>query len=294
MKRITTALGLLLLFTAPLFSQTDQLSYLNGPNAENFIQPFATSLGEGLNSGSFYTASIPSFFNLSISFRGMIMLIPKSELTFNPTLPNGYTADSGTATVWGKNGAVYTGPNGYVPFPSGVNQPRIPFAVPQITASLMGTELLLRYVPTIKPSGSSSSFNYFGIGLRHSISQYIPLIPVDIAIGVLYNKLNYGSIISANAFAVNGEVSKTFGLFTAYAGLQYENSKFSLNYTIKGDPNNGDPSLQQDANVSASVNGKDNIRFTVGGSLKLAIIVINADYNLVPQSLFSGGLSFEF
>lgn len=292
MRKLYTLLGMLLLFTTPLLAQQDQLSFLSGSQVGEFMQPFATSLSEGLNSGSFYTASIPSFLSFSISLRGMIMLIPTSQMKFNPTLPSGYKADSATATIWGGNGAVYSGPNGYIPYPTGLNQSSIPFAMPQITASFMGTEVMLRYLPSLTVGGST--FNYFGVGLRHSISQYIPMMPVDVAVGFLYNKLNYGSVISGSAFAANGEVSKTFGVFTAYGAVQYEKSSFDLKYTIKGDPNSGDPALRQDTNISATVSGKDNIRFIAGGSIKLAFIVINADYNLVPQPLFSGGLSFEF
>ena len=292
MKKVILVFSLILLFISPMFSQQDQLSSLNETEVGNFMQPFATSLSEGLNSGSFYTASISSFPSFSISFRGMIMFVPNDQLTFTPTLPSGYTADKSTATIWGDQGTVYTGPNGYIPYPTGLNQTSVPFAMPQITGSFMGTEVLIRFLPSINIK--NNSVNYFGIGVRHSISQYIPLIPVDVAVGILYNKLNYGSIISGSTFAFNGEVSKSFGLFTAYGGLQYESSNFDLSYTIKGDPNNGDPSLRQDRNISASVSGKDNIRFILGGSVSLGFLVINADYNLASQSLFSGGISFEF
>ncbi len=292
MKKVILVTSLILLFITPVFSQQDQLSFLNESQVSNFVQPFATSLSEGLNSGSFYTASIPSFFGFSISFRGMIIMVPSDQLTFTPTLPSGYTADKPTATIWGDQGAIYSGPYGYITYPNGLNQTSIPFAMPQITASFMGTELLIRYLP--KVTVNNNDVNFFGVGLRHSISQYIPLIPVDVSVGILYNKLNYGSIISGNTFAFNGEVSESFGVLTAYGGLQYETSNFNLNYTLKGDPNSGDPTLRQSRDISASVSGKDNFRFMLGASIKLAAIVLNADYDLTSQSLFSGGISFEF
>lgn len=292
MKKVILVFSLILLFITPIFSQQDQLSFLDETQVSNFIQPFATSLSEGLNSGSFYTASIPSLFGFSISFRGMMIMVPSDQMTFTPTLPSGYTATKPTATIWGDQGAVYSGPYGYITYPTGLNQTSIPFAMPQITGSFMGTELMIRFLPKI--TVSNNDVNYFGVGLRHSISQYIPLIPVDVAVGVLYNKLNYGSIISGSTFAVNGEASKSFGLLTAYGGLQYETSSFNLSYTLKGDPNSGDPALRQSRDISASVNGKDNFRFLVGASVKLGFLVINADYDLASQPLFSGGLSFEF
>ena len=292
MKRIFFLLILSVLFMEPAFSQQDQFSSLNETEVNKFAQPFATSLGEGLNTGGFYTAYIPATFGFSISLRGMYILIPNSQLTFTPGLPNGYSSNQPTATFWGDKGTIYTGPNGYIPYPNGINQTSVPFAMPQITASFMGTEVLVRYLPKITVGGDD--LNFFGIGIRHSISRYIPLIPVDIAVQFLYNKLTVTNLIDASSIAINGEVSKTFGALTAYGGLQYESSKFDLSYTLKGDPNNGDPTLRQSRNISASVNGQDNFRVIVGASVKLAVLVLNVDYNLSSQSVVSGGLSFEF
>ena len=292
MKKILATVCLSLLIAMPAFSQQDQFSFLTESEVTQFAQPFATTLGTGLNSGGFYTAHIPSLFGISISLRGMLISIPSSQMEFTPTLPQGYTADKPTATFWGNQGTVYSGPAGYITYPNGLNQKSVPFGVPQITGSFMGTELLVRYLPSIKVG--DKNLNFFGIGIRHSISQYIPLIPVDVAVQFLYNKLTVTDVISASTLAFNGEVSKTFGIFTAYGGLQYESSKFDLSYTIKGDPNSGFPELRQDKNVNASVNGKDNFRVIIGGSLKAGFLVINADYNITNQPVISGGLSFEF
>ncbi len=293
MKKTVVLFCLSLLIAKPAYSQQDQFSALSESEVSNFAQPLATTLGTGLNSGGFYTAHIPSFFGMSISLRGMIISIPSSQMTFTPNLPAGYKADQPTPTFWGdKNGTIYTGPDGYITYPGGIDQKSVPFGVPQVTGSFMGTEVLIRYLPSIKVG--DKNINYFGFGIRHSISQYIPLIPVDVAVQFLYNKLTVTDVISASTLAFNGEVSKTFGIFTAYGGLQYESSKFDLSYTIKGDPNSGDPALRQDRDVKASVNGKDNFRVIIGGSLKAGFLVINADYNITNQPVISGGLSFEF
>ncbi len=293
MKKISLILFLFVFLCKPAFSQEDQFNQLKESDVTQFAQPFVTSLGTGLNSGGFYTASIPSVWGFSLSLRGMYIMIPQDQLTFTPTnLPSGYNASEPTATFWGDKGATYPGANGYITYPNGFNQKSVPFFIPQITASFLGTEVLIRYLPKI--SVGNRDLNYFGIGLRHSISQYIPLIPVDAAVQILYNKLSISDLATAKTLAINGEVSKTFGLFTAYGGLQYENSSFDLSYTLKGDPNSGDPALRNNKNISASITGKDHFRVIVGGSVQLGFLVINADYNLGSQSVLSGGLSFQF
>ncbi len=292
MKKVFLLLTLSVLFTYPVFSQQDQFNSLSQNEVVKFAQPFATSLGEGLNTGGFYTAQVPQLFGLGLTVRYMYILIPSSQMTFTPTLPSGYKANTPTATFWGNKGAIYTGPNGYITYPNGINQSSVPFLMPQITASLLGTEVLIRYLPSIKIGGKN--LNFFGIGIRHSISQYIPLIPVDVAVQLLYNKLSVTGIVDASSFAVNGEVSKSFDPLTIYGGLQYETSNFDLSYTLKGDPNSGDPALRQTKNISASVKGQDNFRLILGASLNLAVIVLNVDYNITSQPIICGGISLVF
>ena len=292
MKKYFCVFILSLLLALPSFSQQDQFNSFSEENIGGFAQPFVTSLGEGLNSGGFYTAYIPKTLGFSVSFRAMYIFIPNDQLTFTPNLPAGYTATEPTATFWGSSGAVYSGPNGYISHADGINQSGTPFAIPQITGSFMSTELLIRYLPKI--SVGNEDLNFFGFGVRHSISQYIPLIPVDLAVQFLYNKLTVSNLIDANSIAFNGEVSKTFGMLTAYGGLQYESTKFDLSYTLEGDPTSADPSLRQTREIKASIDGKNNFRVILGASVKLALVVLNVDYNLSSQSILTGGLSFEF
>ncbi len=292
MRKYFYVLILLLLIAKPSFSQQDQFASFAENNINGFAQPFVTSLGEGLNTGGFYTAYVPKLFGFSISFRAMYILIPNDQKTFTPTLPEGYTAAKPTATFWGDQGGIYSGPNGYVTYINGINKSGTPFYMPQITGSLLGTELLIRYLPQQKVG--DKNLNFFGIGVRHSISQYLPLVPVDLAVQVLYNKLTLQDIITASTFAVNGEVSKTLGMFTAYGGIQYESSKFDFSYTLNADPSSADPALHQSREIKASINGKDNFRIIVGASVKLVVLVLNVDYNISSQPILSGGISLDF
>ncbi len=291
MRKIFVLIAVSLLLIKPAFSQQDQFSFLNQSEVTKFAEPLATSLGVGLNTGGFHSADIPSLWGFSIGIHAMYIFVPNDQMTFTPNLPPGYSNDQPTATFWGDKGTIYSGPNGYITYPNGINQTSVPFAIPQVTASFMGTEVLVRYLPNI--SVGDRDIKFFGFGLRHSISRYIPLIPVDVAVQFLYNKITVTDLIDANAIAFNGEVSKSFGLLTVYGGLQYETAKFDLSYTLKGDPNSGDPTLRQDKKIDASVTGKDHVRFIIGSSVNLAFIVLNIDYNLTSQSALAAGLTFE-
>jgi hypothetical protein len=286
---------LTIIFSSVSFTQVkDRFSFLNSTEVGKYAKPFATTLGTSLNSGSYHTAYVSKLFGFALSFRGMMVIVPDDQKTFVPSLPAGYKADKSTATIYGNKdgGAVYAGPDGYIIYPGGIEESNLPVIFPQVSVSLLGSEALIRYLPSIKIGETDVSL--FGVGLKHSVSQYFILLPVDIAVQVLYNSFKVKDLMDVSNFAVNAHVSKTFGALTAYGGVQYENTKFDLSYTIKGDPNSGDPELRKNVDIKTSVDGDNKVRMTLGASVKFAVFVFNADYNIGSQSAFTGGLSFEF
>src|SRR3990170_8485503 len=149
MKKLLTFLVLFILCSSGAFSQVeDRFAALTQKNVELYALPFATAFGTAMNSGGYHSASVADWFGFSISFQGMYMLIPDDDLTFTPSLPDGYIAGP-TATIFGDKGSAYAGPAGYITTPPGVDLSEVPMAIPQIGASLLGTEVILRYLPDI-------------------------------------------------------------------------------------------------------------------------------------------------
>jgi hypothetical protein len=295
MKKIITVIFISLLFSQIHFAQIeDRFAALAENNVKEYVRPFVTSLGSAMNSGGFYNASVPKFFGFSFSLRAMIILIPEDQTKFTPSFSvPGYSTDEATATIYGDKGGAYAGPNGYITTPGGINAATVPMGYPQISASLLGTEVMLRYLPKISIA-ANNDLDMFGIGIKHNISQYIPLFPIDLAVQFLYNKLTVSNLIDLKNTAFNAHASRTFGIITPYFGLQYESTTMDLDYTIEGDPNSGDPELQADREIKTSIDGDNTFRAVFGASLKLAVIVLNADVNFSSQTVISGGLSFEF
>lgn len=290
MKKYLLMLLCLLFYSSNTFSQVeDRFTFLNESEVGKFTKPLATTIGTALNSGAFHSAHVAKLFGFSLSFKGMMVMIPSDQKTFNPTLPAGYNADKSTATIYGEKdgGSLYGGPNGYIAYPGGIGESNIPLLFPQASISMLGTEAMVRYMPNLKVGETEVSL--FGVGLKHSVSQYFILLPVDIAVQVLYNSFKVKDLVDVSNIAFNAHVSKSFGLFTAYGGIQYESTKFDLSYTFKG--NSSDIKSRE---IKASVDGDNNIRMTVGAAVKLAIFVLNADYSLGSQSTLTGGLTFEF
>jgi hypothetical protein len=291
MKKTILLILFIFLSVRPAFSQIeDRLAQLGEDNVSDYIRPFVTSLGTAMNSNGYYTADISSMLSLSLSFRGMYILIPSDQKNFTPKLNEaGYDATKQTATVYGDKGAAYAGPLGYIVMPPGINRSFVPVAYPQVSASILGTQVILRYLPPTQIA-DNNDLSIFGFGIAHSISQYIPLFPIDLAVQFLYNKVEVSDIMKLNNVAFNVHASKTLGPLTPYVGIQYEKSTLDLNYTIKGES----PGLATNQTISASVEGDNNFRATVGAALELAVIILNADFSISAQPVVSGGITLAF
>ncbi len=292
MKKIFTLFLILFVSTISNAQLEDRFSALNEINAEGYAKPLATSLGIGLNSGTYYSASVPSLFGFTFSLKGMFIFIPDDDKTFDPVLPAGYEEGS-SATIYGDKGGAYAGYDGFIVLPPGVNLSSVPLAYPQVSFATFGTELLIRFLPSIE-LGEDAKLNFWGLGLKHSISQYIPLFPVDLAAQIVYNKISITDIVDHKNLAFNVHASKSFGIIILYGGLQYESSTMDLEYTIDGDPDNADPLLRVDKDVNLSIDGDNNFRVTLGTALKLAFFALNVDLNIGSQLAVTTGLNFAF
>ena len=123
----------------------------------------------------------------------------------------------------------------------------------------------------------------WGLGLKHSISQYIPkkpsLFPLDIAVQGFYQNINIADIVKGNSFAINAHASKNLLLMTVYGGIGYEHSNFTVEYEHNGN--------KQKLNMSA----ENTIRPTVGASVGfLGILRLHADYSFTKTPVFNFGV----
>ncbi|MFZ1291991.1 MAG: DUF6588 family protein [Melioribacteraceae bacterium] len=286
MKKVIFPL-LFILFAVQTQAQfEDRINELSEDLQKGYSTPLATWTGTYLNSGGYFSASVSKTFGFKLSLIGMMIMIPEDQRTFK--LEDG----TETATFFGEKGAAVPESEGYLVYPPGVNQTSVPAAIPQIAFSALGTEVMLRFVPETEVE--DVKIDLLGGALKHSISQYIPLCPVDIAVQAMYNKLSIASTdldISTTNLAFNAHVSKSFGIAILYGGLQYEKTTMDIEYTFTGEDLEG---VFEDDKLKVNLEGENNIRLTLGAALKLAIFVINADANIGSQTAFVAGLNFVF
>ncbi|MGQ9799045.1 MAG: DUF6588 family protein [Ignavibacterium sp.] len=284
-----------------IFAQGVGIGNLPPHEAVKYVKPLATYLGTFFNTGTYHNADVPDLFGFKFSIVGTYTIIPQSDKSFkpNPGLEGSENFQS-TATIFGTQGGYFLSNSGFIIYPSGLGLKYIPLGIYQAAGSLLGTELMLRYYPTIKKENIQAGL--WGIGIKHEISRYFPLLPLDISVQILYNKLNIESTSSDSSayvkfdtknFAFNIHASKTFaGLVVFYGGLQYESSTLDIGYYFE-DPDGVFPSLV-DGVYNLKIDGDNHFRLTVGTALQLSFFVLNFDANITRQTTLSAGISFEF
>jgi len=256
------------------------------------MQPAADMFGANMNSGFYHSAQMSRWgFHLSFDIVGMAAMVSEDQKTFDAPAPAGFTpAKFKTATIFGGKGTEisdatipslrYKGSDGVL------NTGTFPLAVPQLTiGNIFGTEVVLRYVfiPKIGEDVIPSS-NLWGVGVRHSVSQYLNGFPVDLAVGLFYQSYTAGDLITFKGYSYGVQASKDFSILTLYGGLSGEKSSLNLKYTST------DPLFP--GAVDVSFDGANKFRFTGGLCVRLGFAKIFADANFGAVTCFSGGIGF--
>jgi hypothetical protein len=294
---LAVVLGMtVLLSSTPARSQSDlenALEQFDARTVTGYIQPLADLFGANMNAGFYHSAAIPTTgLTLSIELIGMGSVVSDDDKIYTANAPSGFSPGTfQTATIFGEQGAIishtgdasikYSGSDGII------DASLFPLAVPQLrVGSIYGTELTVRLIGT--PSIDDDAFpstTLFGIGARHSVSQYMPATPLDIAVGLFYSSFTVGDIIDFRGLSIGAQASKSFSVLNLYGGLAWEQSTMDLGYTS---------TVPGIGRVDIELDGDNSFRFTVGAGVSLAVLHIFADANFGSITNFSGGIGLGF
>lgn len=215
-------ISLMLLFTTSAFAQFGDLGKVLSTGTDDaekifeaYLSPYANGMGAGLSAGWYNTAKAHKLggFDLTVSFN--LAIIPTSAKSYNAEDINLGDPDDPDLTVVIEPGSSPTAAGSKdpgqqvtyyqnilgtdVPFtqfnlPQGTGFGYTPAPVVQLGVGLVKeTDLQFRYSPDLE-WGNGSKMGLWGVGLKHSIKQWIPAlnkIPVfDLSLQGGYTKLN--------------------------------------------------------------------------------------------------------
>ncbi|MCX6140907.1 MAG: hypothetical protein NTX15_08795 [Candidatus Kapabacteria bacterium] len=213
---------------------------------------------------------------------------------------------------------------GFLTLPPGVNMTKIIAAVPQIEiGSFYGTELLIRYLPPVEFDPNVGKFSFWGIGIKHSLSQYFPERWFDLAIQGVYqgtwlrNTVGFTeSKLDADATIFSGNIHASKNLWEMldiYTGISLEKISVTSTYTyvlpqetqielgLLPKPPVGEPAVptpeqpgDQKPQTSIVTAQNTNVKWTIGASFAYGPMRIALDYSVSTFNIFSAGLSYTF
>ncbi|MDH3215846.1 MAG: hypothetical protein OEN01_06075 [Candidatus Krumholzibacteria bacterium] len=287
------ALGLVLLIStlaAPASAQiTDQLSAYTGVNAEGFLNPLAEAFGVNLNDAFYYSADIPRS-GLKLSFEIVVMgfLFDDEDRTFQATTEGGFAPQQTVEapTIVGSGEALTVNGNAMTSFafPGGLGLNSFGLAAPQLRfGSIMGTEGLVRFFTMEAGDSEVGDLTLFGLGARHSISQYLPS-PVSLSVGAMWQSFKVGDdFIDASAFTLGVQASKRFSLLEPFAGFSYDRFAMDVEFESKASGPTEKLAIEFDADNTA--------RLTLGLALHFFIGHGYGSYSISGSNNFSFGVA---
>ncbi len=281
---------------APAFaSLSDKLGALTGDNAKGYLGPLPKALSTTLNASVFQSGKVPrAAVELSIGVHVMGASFGDGDRTFVPTDPPGFQSVTPTPvpTIIGGGDAVAVGGQGgtVLNYPGGFDTKSFTIAAPELTVgSILGTRAVVRWFSLKVGDSDFGKIDLFGIGGQHSISQYVPKLPADVALGVFYQTFKIGDgVLDTKAFHMDVTASRTLGAtgflkVEPYVGLGYDTFKMDVAYTSTTDPTD---------HIAVSMDKQSNAHFTLGAQLLFPGVKLHGEFNAAANTGAAIGISF--
>jgi hypothetical protein len=318
--------------TSSLASAQDlsaELAKVGTANVRNYVNPLFNGFSADLNSGFYHSADLHGILGFDVGLKISLAQITNEQKIYDFVSPPQLSFSGGTLTAGTDYAAVVPGvptvvgakdanknlkmmpTSTYYPtfhalhnddvlfqIPNGFNLPTVPLPMPQAAIGLpFGLEVIIRFIPTVS-AGNAGNFNSMGFGLRYDIDQWIPMLPVDVAVHFMTQKINFKSkddndIFNASGTAYGIEVSKKLLFLTVYGGIQLEKATFTLSQ-VNGKFITPDGTETSYTIPEMTFEGQNKSRATLGLRLLLAVVNIHAEYSFAKTPVFAAGVGISF
>jgi hypothetical protein len=272
---------------------SDNLGALSGDNAKKYLGPLSDALSGTMNSAIFTSGNVPKVgVNFSIGVKVMGVKFDDKDRLYTPTDPPGFTSvapiEQVPTVVGGTDAVLQSGQGGTTfPYPGGFDITQFAFPAPQLTiGNVMGTRAVVRWLAySFSPGDFIEKISFFGIGAQHSISQYFPGLPLDLAGGVFYQTFKINEdLLDTKSIHVDVTGSRSFGLLQPYGAIGLDSFKMDASYEDTTIPGNN--------LIAVNFDRSSNVHLTAGLLANLPVVKIHAEANLAATNGVAVGLSF--
>ena len=259
-------------------------------NATQYLAPMSSLLAGSLHTNIREWGKIDTSFYLKLGVNISASFPRKCMRSFDAKTGEGFEPEQTVEvpTIIGNNEVLRAdGINGTAYyFPVGYDLKRLPFAVPQLTfGGIFNSEMTLRFF-AVNTDGEIDKIQFFGIGLRHDLTQYFRKLPVDFSASYLFQKFDTRPHVFGTYHLIAAHVGNSGKWWTSLFTIGYQYVENRFEYTTN----------ESEGIVShiVNVNGKSPFFAEIMGGVKLWIFNVRGAVSYSGPYTTSLGINFSF
>lgn len=353
--KITLLVTILSIFAVSAKAQLKPFDFLYGYTSDaslmmqEYIRPYANIMGANLNAGWYNTAKPHKLGGFDVTATFSIAFAPDEALFYDLADLTGLQAEfdpnnSIAPTIAGDQESLpelvsYQTINGNeyevarIKHPNGLGVKGLPLPMAQVSLGLIkGTDVTVRFVPNIE-IGEYGDLAVFGIGGRHSISQWIPVLKrlefINISLQGGYTKVSTNAFmniqpadveiqpattgdfndqnmqVNISGWTLNIIASQSIPVITVYEGIGFANSAMDFavlgNYPVNSIVTEPGPDLGkttydviEDPIPMLEFENNRNLRLNAGIRFKLGVLTLHYDFTKTLYATHSAGIGISF
>jgi hypothetical protein len=229
--------GLLLTNLMKAQSIEEYIDSYVGENAVPYVQPLADLFTSNINTGVWEWSTIDSDFYLRLKLQGMMSFPSESMRTFTGRTTGDFRPQQtviAPTIIGDEDGILLEGDDDdiYI-FPGGFNLQRLILGTPQITiGGFLNSELTARFL-AFPLDNDLEKVRFYGIGGRHSISNYFSNSPVDLSVGYMYHHTEAGDYLNSDQHLISAHIGKSGRILSGQFMIGYQTSDSDIHYTYE-------------------------------------------------------------
>jgi hypothetical protein len=208
-----------------------------GENAVPYVQPLADLFTSNINTGVWEWSTIDSDFYMRIKLQGMMSFPSESMRTFTGRTTGDFRPQQtviAPTIIGDEDGILLEGDDDdiYI-FPGGYDLQRLILGTPQITiGGFLNSELTARFL-AFPLDNDLEKVRFYGIGGRHSISNYFSDSPFDLSVGYMYHHTEAGDYLNSDQHLISAHIGKSGRILSGQFMVGYQTSDSDIHYTYE-------------------------------------------------------------
>lgn len=237
MRHVILIAALWLLLTKMVKAQTSIDDYIDsyiGENAVPYVQPMADIFTSNIHTGVWEWSAMPQEFYLRLKVQGMASFPTEDMRTFSGRTTGTFQPEQTVIVptiIGSEDGVIIEGNNNEVyVFPGGFDMNRVILGTPQVTiGGFLNSELTGRFL-TFDMNNDIDRVRFYGLGARHSISNYFEDAPIDLSVGYMYHHLQSGDYLESDHHLISAHIGKSGRIFSGQFMVGYQTSDSDIHY----------------------------------------------------------------